>query len=310
MTSSKAPVRNPYAKPRPAATAAIFNQPKQQSVSTTMGRQSQQRVNQTKRQFRHAASSKKKRKGDQLTLAGERAFEAERDCVVCHARSIRDGGTPNCRVPNRSHHVLCIKNTTTHGKGNLTQQNIANSMEEKQLKAHFSAPLTAEEKGSGRHLTAETLQTFLGPRPSVKKTPPQPPQLAVMEKESSTTGIDFQKSIATMLADSDFCGRHKNKSAPLAMIAFADEVAEKIIRPKDGVMFDTYFDGLTMVVPPCDSQHENPEHHSIVGQKLMLVDWIQTCGIAVPCPDANCLGELKNTRHNFCLLYTSPSPRD
>jgi len=133
MSLIRVTIVNPCAKPRPAAAAVATNPPpqQQQDKENIMGPQSQQRVNQIERPFRAAASAKTKRKGDQLTLAGERAFDTEQDCVVCKARHIRDTMISTCRVPNRAHHELCAKNRNTHGRGKLTQQNIANNVEEK-----------------------------------------------------------------------------------------------------------------------------------------------------------------------------------
>ena len=303
MTSNKDRPFNPCAKPRPVAAAVVNNGPQQPpQEKENMGPQSQQRVNQTKRQCRAAASSKKKRKGDQITLAGDRAFAAERDCVVCHARHVRDTVVSTCRVPNRSHHVLCVKNRNTQGRGNLTEQNIANNVEEKRLKALFVAPLNPEEKASGHHLSTAAVQKFFAPK---KKPPPPSSQQSAAATEktttTTTTAIDFGKSVANMLADASFREQHKNKSAPLGIIAFTDEAQDKFLgKKKDHESIDYHFKGLTMMVPPCDDfANENPHCHSIVGQELLLVDWMTVCGVQVPCPDAACTGSLKNDRSNF-----------
>ena len=94
----------------------------------------------------------------------------------------------------------------------------------------------------------------------------------------------------------DFREKHKTKNAPLAMIAFVEEVSEQIIRPK---LTLEYFRGITMTVPMCEEAGDNPHYHSIVGQKLLLVDWECMYGEEVLCPDANCKGVLSNTRTNF-----------
>jgi len=71
------PIVNPYAKPRPAAVVAaadLVNEGKQDNKeNSNMGRQSQQRLNNTKKAHRLRARGKK-RKGGQLTLQGEKAF--------------------------------------------------------------------------------------------------------------------------------------------------------------------------------------------------------------------------------------------
>jgi len=191
---------------------------------------------------------------------------------------------------------LCLRNKKTHGKGVITEQNVANTVEEKRLKALFTDPLAEADKCSGRVTTAKAVKEFFQPVEKPKAT-------VAIEKATTTTiiifeDIDFGTAISKTVGDAAFVDQHKNKSSPLPMIAFAGEVVEKIIRPKDQSLFDKCFTGLTMVVPPSTVAFENPQYHSIVGQKLLLVDWIKTCGVEVPCPDANCTGCLKNVRTN------------
>jgi len=96
---------NPCVKPRP---------PPPPHNEVIMGRQSQQRIgNQNKRKHKLASntSNNKKRKGHQ-TLFGGVAFEAEKDCIVCKAQALKRI-LDTYRVPNRAHHVLCLKNTKT-----------------------------------------------------------------------------------------------------------------------------------------------------------------------------------------------------
>jgi len=66
------------------------------------------------------------------------------------------------------------------------------------------------------------------------------------------------------------------------------------------------FNGISMEVPACPEAHDNPHYHSIVGTKLLYVDWERTHGVRVPCPDGTCGGmlgyydRLKNkTRSNY-----------
>ena len=47
-----------------------------------------------------------------------------------------------------------------------------------------------------------------------------------------------------------------------------------------------------------------PHYHSIIGQKLLLVDWIRVYGADIPCPDRQCNGRLHNTRTNFSKSQT------
>lgn len=71
-----------------------------------------------------------------------------------------------------------------------------------------------------------------------------------------------------------------------------------------------------MVVPACQGDPLNPQHHSVTNQKLLCVDWEWTHGMEVPCPDPVCEGTLKSDRTNFsknktlfptCGLDGSPS---
>jgi len=80
---------------------------------------------------------------------------------------------------------------------------------------------------------------------------------------------DLSRAVMKRVDSHKFREKHKAKSAPLAMIALAEEVAEKIIRPKSM----DYFEGMTMTVPTCEEAGNNPHYHSVVGQKLLLVDW-------------------------------------
>jgi hypothetical protein len=82
------------------------------------------------------------------------------------------------------------------------------------------------------------------------------------------------------------------------MAAFAKVVEDTIIKKKEW----TYFDGLTITVPACPDMYDSPQYHSIVGQKLLLVDWIRLFGMELDCPHCeanNRDGKLKNNRTNF-----------
>jgi hypothetical protein len=144
MSTAARLVDNPYNK---TASAAVFNLPHNEG----MGRQSQQRVSNTKRQYQLAATNsyKKPKKGDQLTLIGDIAFNSERDCKICVAQARRrfDSSVP---VPKRSHHELCAKNTKTGGKGPLTTQRLAEIADDRRYK-HIIRPIESHEKGSWKH---------------------------------------------------------------------------------------------------------------------------------------------------------------
>jgi len=111
------PLVNPYAKPRQAVPVVAHN-------AANMGRQSQHHVaNQHKRKFKLCDNSnKKRRKGDQLTLQGNVAFNPEVDCKVCKAKHIHKFILPGYPIPKRAHHSLCSLNTKTRGLGELSEQ--------------------------------------------------------------------------------------------------------------------------------------------------------------------------------------------
>jgi hypothetical protein len=103
-------------------------------------------------------------------------------------------------------------------------------------------------------------------------------------------------AVTRWVTDANFCAKHKTRTTPLAMVAFAEAVAKHIIVPK----VDGYFDRTLMLeVPPYCHSWKHPHYHSIVGQKLLLVNWEKTFGLTVPCPDSNCAGTLKNDRTNY-----------
>ena len=99
-----------------------------------------------------------------------------------------------------------------------------------------------------------------------------------------------------MVHDPNFVEASKSSETPLPMLAFAKIVVEDILRKK--VETHKYFNGITMTVPASCQQSMQPEHHSIVGQKLLYVDWHNMYGIDVQCPHCH-VGVLKNARTNF-----------
>jgi hypothetical protein len=113
--------------------------------------------------------------------------------------------------------------------------------------------------------------------------------------QDDTTPLALCQGVSKRVNDSEFAKKHKSKGAPLAMVAFAEVVLESIIRKGKT---KCYFDGLTMLVPACH-QDSNPHYHSIVGQKLLLVDWEKTHGLQVTCPNAACGVVLKDDRTNY-----------
>ena len=229
-----------------------------------MGRQSQQRVNQTKRAYQLASKSKSnnKRKGDQLTLDGQRAFQAERDCIVCKARALKRYIIDAATTPKRAHHVLCSLNKKTRGAGNISQATATSQAEEKRLKAHFSQPLSQQEKCHGKYATKEAGLTFFSVRkPAATTTTTARADCETMPKATTmTTTINFCKEVSATVADPSFQEKHKSKSAPLAMIAFAGAVDIKVIKAQDKSIFDHCFSGMTMVVPPSVEATNEPHY--------------------------------------------------
>ena len=125
-------VVNPYEKRRPLA-----------AHNKIMGRQSQQRVSNTKRAYQLVSSSNnKKKKGDQLTLQGGVAFDPDKDCVVCKARALARI-VQGARIPKWPHHVLCNLNKTTKGFGTISEQNLVTAAESKRLKELFERAIAA-----------------------------------------------------------------------------------------------------------------------------------------------------------------------
>jgi len=111
------------------------------------------------------------------------------------------------------------------------------------------------------------------------------------------TANDFHDAVTTMVHDSKFIESTKSTRVPLAMLAFAKIVVDHVLRPKD-INVQEHFNGLTMSVPPLQQSIMAPEYHSIVGQKLLYVDWIGMCGLEITCPHCQ-NGVLLNDRTNF-----------
>jgi len=114
--------------------------------------------------------------------------------------------------------------------------------------------------------------------------------------------IDFCKLVGDLVSSPRFQEKHKTKGTSLAMIAFAFIVRDEVMNSE--VQMKKHFDGLTITAPQSPNNYNNPHHHSIIGNKLLLADWPRMCGIEVPCVDANCTGMLDNERTNFSKNQT------
>jgi len=282
-----------------ATTCVVNPYAKRAQNAANMGRQSQQRVsNQHKRKFKQAQrhSSRRPQKGDQLTLDNQVAFNSERDCNICRAKSIQKFMSSH-PIPKRAHNVLCTLNKATRGLGELTEQSVASLADNKRYKA-VTAPILPKERFSGFNNSKVAVSTFFKARAkTVTAKTATTTMTATMELE--LTSLSLYKGVEKLVNDADFQAKHKNKFAPLAMLAFASEISEKIIRHKDKEMFYQHFSGIEITVPACDEGNSNPHCHSITGQKLLHIDWERTHGMQVPCPEPTCRGTLKSDRSNF-----------
>jgi len=289
---------------RPAAAAAAGLQ---NGVSqSTMGPQSQRRLTLKERTHQMQASShRKKQKGEggQQTLFGNRAFDPLEDCAVYKAK--RFG-----REVHRAHDERCINNRRTRG---FSKAAVALQQEEARLKKHFATPLTEEEKCRGVYATPEAAAAFFAPQEVMKIAGKITTSKSTTITNTVTTTTQFTATCAEgndidrpmisrepcpvtqLIPDPSFLAKHKNSKAPIAMLAFARTVVKRIIRNKRA---DTlgHFNGLTMTVPATNSMH--PQYHSIVGQKLLNVDWIMMYGLEINCPRCKA-SNLTNDRTNF-----------
>ena len=268
-----------------------------------MGPQSQRRLSLEKRTHNMQSGRRKRsKKGGQLTLFGGVAFDSSKHCEVCVAQL-------QGREKHRAHHPRCGRNTKT--KGLTSKATLETLREEKRLKELFAAPLQDHEKGSFRHLNQDNINQFFMRRPGKETAPPvapstTPPTTVDQQKSPEPTFVcqdeiftpaQFSKLVTEKVAKESFAKEHNNKKAPLAMIAAAAVAVEEIIRPNNGSLIQSYFDGLTMTIPFVKGCTD-PHYHSIMGQKLLLVDWKKMMGVDVLCPSCkNCL--LKNDRTNF-----------
>ena len=244
------------------------------------------------------SQSHKKLKSGQLTLFGEQAFDPTKNCAKCKGGpSSHKGHDPRCWNNKRKSKSLA-------------------AIEEQRLKLHFSTALKDSEKCGGKHLTKEAAVAFFALTEGGLKataavaatttttitttTTTAAMATTVMSGEvNNLSGDYFQNEVIKLLHDPKFIESTKSSRAPLPMLAFAKVVVDDVLRPKNQKV-NEYFDGLTMTVPvpPCQ-QSIKPEYHSIVGQKLLHVDWYKMYGLQnVQCPHCR-VGVLNNDRTNF-----------
>ena len=263
-----------------AATAAALPQQQEKDLSqSAMGPQSQKRLTLHERTHHmQSQSHRKKQRGGQQTLFGDRAFDPLKDCDVCKGKL---GG----RSVHRAHHKLCWNK---RGSAVRSQSTLDMQAGDKRLQVLFSTPLTEAEKCSGKHLTEEAGAAFFAAR-----KPTAGPSVSVATTTTRTTATEILASVAmtdSLVAADDLCGGvteilqdpsflevHKCSRAPLPMLAFAKTAVEKVVRPKD-VDLHACFNGTTMTVPATNNAVMGPQCHSAAGQKLLHIDWQKMCG--------------------------------
>jgi len=126
------------------------------------------------------------------------------------------------------------------------------------------------------------------------------PPPSAMEVVATLTPEEICDSVMAKNQSDSFELEHRNKEAPLVFIALAGYVVERILRNKNSKAYHQYFQHGTFTVPGSTNTYDNPQYHSIVGQKLLLVDWKKTHGIELACGRSNCTtGILQNDRTNF-----------
>jgi len=89
--------------------------------------------------------------------------------------------------------------------------------------------------------------------------------------ESAT--IDFCKPVMDKINDASFLEEHKDSRAPLAMLALVVVIVEMVINAKDDNLTFKYFDEMTFTVPDSKDAVMLSHCRSIVGQKLLCVNW-------------------------------------
>jgi hypothetical protein len=65
------------------------------------------------------------------------------------------------RVPKRAHHILCLKNTKTKGKGEVSRQQLEAEPREKCLHKPYNTPLAPHEREAGSILPKKLVNYLL-----------------------------------------------------------------------------------------------------------------------------------------------------
>jgi len=252
----------------PLPVAAATNGPTQPTQLANMGPQCQRRLALQGRshQMQSSQPTKKLKAGDQQTLFGGRAFDPKQDCAVCKGKLW--GGDVH-----RAHHQLCWNNRKT--KGVISTATLESAEEDKRLKQHFSEPLQAKDMFSLKCATKEAGVIFFAPRQlTVQNTTTKTTTVAVTVEAPPAKSIDFCKAVTAKIEDPSFVNEHKNSRAPLAMLAFARIVIERIIRGNECDMFDyslSWFGNHRAAPPELATRAWRVINHSYNSYRLSLM---------------------------------------
>ena len=169
--------------------------------------------------------------------------------------------------------------------------------------------MTEAETCCGQHLTKDAVEAYFKPREAyvaktkiTSSTTTTTTTIEMMEMEKSSTTLtptvtadELCKQVTALFENAEFVEAHKLSRAPMAMLAFTKVVVDVVINNKQ-VDTGKYFNGITMTVPDTHKLM-SPTYHSIVGQKLLHVDWHTMYGINAACP---CCGKaFKKERSHF-----------
>lgn len=245
------------------------------------------------------SSSGKKRKS-QTTLFGGEAFDPYKHCEICKAI------LGKYTKPHRKHHPDCWNNSKTKGK---LQSELKRIAEAKRLKDRLNEPLT--DQFSGIHATQANVAAFMTPKPATTERMKANPSFVAMKKAKPVSTVtaravltaELYKTVTALIKEPAFFEKQLSNTAPLPMVAFAKVVVDQIILNKD-VDMHNHMQGITFTVPE-HREYTEPHYYSIVGQKLLYVDWTKVYGVTIPCPRKDkhvpCCptGVLKNDRTHF-----------
>ena len=252
-----------------------------------MGPQSQQRLSLFQRT--QQMKGRPRRVGpQQTTLMGGNALNPIFDCIRCAAKF------ENRTAPHRGHHPRCKLNRKT--KGVTNQRVIDDAAYLSGLAAKMAAPLLPSEKGQGKNMenmSAEAWQRYF----SVQPTYPQ------QTRKESVASVVTSREHTPSDVQTELLARVKsvkgNLRAPNTIQALAEYVTKTCLERKRNIgPLKHFFTGMTFTVPPC-SENTSALYHSVVGQKLLVVDWeLFFPKLTLCCPHCN-KGKLKRGRSTF-----------